>query len=126
MDALKSHADDCEYNPSKLPTWMVTSDNNPSQQEEPTEGTTSLRMRLFKNGRSKLLNSATTGGLNIFSMDAPRNATQTIQSMEEITRGIVKSSDVIERNSIPADLSTSSVIEFIDSSDDERFSIHLV
>ena len=91
----------------------------------PSEGTTSLRMRLLKNGRSDLLNSATTGGLNIFSMD--KSTTPPIQLMSDITKDIVKSADVIQRNNAsssssgkaPLNQYMDSLIDFIDISDED-------
>ena len=112
MDALAGHAAECECNPSKLPEWMVSSNPIPDPvQDEPSEGTTSLRMRLFKSGKADLMGSAATGGMNIFSMSSSDPTGPSIQAISELTHDLVKSSDVINRNS--------QQIAFIDLSDDD-------
>jgi hypothetical protein len=99
MDSLYAHAAECECNPEKLPRWMISSGETSTIPDEPQEGTTSLRMRLYRSGRSDLMNSATTGSLNIFSMDHSEGTNNPqIQPASELTRDIVTSTDIIDRN----------------------------
>jgi hypothetical protein len=115
MDALKAHASDCECNPRNLPQWMVTKSQGSSLTEDPlpSEGTTSLRMRLFKHGKGDLLNTAASGsGPNIFTMTSDLGTPPIEESLGDLTRGIVTSSDVINRNA-------GRRISIIDISEDE-------
>ena len=120
MDALKAHASECECNPRSLPKWMVTKSETTSLTEDvmPSEGTTSLRMRLFKHGKGELLNAAASGsGPNIFTQLAGSNTPPIEESLSDLTRGIVTSTDVINRNNTgPNDIS------IIDLSDDDTSS----
>ena len=129
MDGLSSHASECECNPAKLPEWMVSSNKEDQNSKtipddnEPCEGTTSLRMRLFKSGKADLMGSAATGGVNIFSMSSSAAAvtavtghgsreSKNLETMSDLTQDLVKSSDVISRN-------TQQTTHFIDISDDD-------
>ena len=125
MDSLQAHASDCECNPKSLPQWMVTKSSKPTgpiEEPLPSEGTTSLRMRLFKHGKGDLLNSAASGsGPNIFTMASASNTPPIDESLGDLTRGIVTSRDVIDRNSAPPARSTDiSVIDLSDDEDNER------
>jgi hypothetical protein len=123
MDALKAHSSDCECNPRSLPRWMVTKSQTSAPLEDPlpSEGTTSLRMRLFKHGKADLLNSAASGsGPNIFTMSAAASASSTPpieESLGDLTRGIVTSHDVITRNRVEQNSNNISIIDITD--DDE-------
>lgn len=108
MDALQSHTGDCECNPAKLPDWMVSTRKN-SEASDEGAGTTSLRMRLFKSGRGDLLGTAATGDCSIFSL-AESSPIQGFQSMSDLAKEFVTSSDIISRNTQR---------DFIDLSDDD-------
>ena len=98
MDALQSHCSDCEYNPAKLPDYMVTKEvSEPG--EEAAEGTTSLRMKLFKGEMRGLLDQAASGDMNIFSSSASRAQERRIPpNLSDLTSDLVSSADVINRN----------------------------
>lgn len=100
MDELESHAKHCEFNPTKLPTWMVSksSDTAATQEDRPAEGTTSLRMRLFKNHQNEI-GSAASGKLNIFSLsNVGVPSGPKMESLESLTSDLVRSQDIINRN----------------------------
>jgi hypothetical protein len=106
MDEHSGHAKSCEFDPARLPAWMVSktassSLSNVLDDELPAEGTTSLRMRLF--GKDKeLMGSAAAGKINIFSINnsSPSRGSSAvpIQSVEELTSDLIRSEDIINRN----------------------------
>lgn len=84
---------------------------NSSGETEKDKGTTSLRMRLFTSGKADLMGAAASGDYNIFSMPSSSSGEPTIQSMADLTKDLVSSSDVIARNM---------QAELIDLSDDSE------
>lgn len=117
MDALQSHAGECECNPAKLPDWMVSKAPRKSSDDLDQEGTTSLRMRLFKSGKADLLGTAATGEFSIFSNTEPSHSSPGIQPMSELVKDFVTSSDVRLRNMYPLP-DRPAEQSFIDLSDD--------
>ena len=117
MDALQSHSSECECNPAKLPEYMVSKDpaapsSSLGVEDEPGEGTTSLRMKLFRGEKKDLLTSVASGSRNIFSASASEGQEPRIARLSELSSGLLTSSDVISRNKATAD--------FIDLSSDEE------
>lgn len=117
MDSLQSHVSECECNPSKLPEYMVSKETVPAAREtEEEEGTTSLRMKLFKGDKRDLLTSVASGSSNIFAVPAIEGRREEkIPRLSDLTNDLITSSDVISRN-LPKAMSSSS--DFIDLDDD--------
>lgn len=111
MDSLQGHVSECECNPAKLPEFMLSKESAPVQ-DDPTEGTTSLRMKLFKGAKRELLNSVASGSTNIFS--APSRQVSETFRLSDLTSDLVSSSDVIRRNRPRAES-----VDFIDLSDED-------
>jgi hypothetical protein len=104
MDALQSHVSECECNPAKLPDYMVAREPSNSSaavddSDGPIEGTTSLRMKLFKGENRQLLDSAASGNLSILgnSID-PQTSSSSMPRLSDLAKDLVTSSDVIARN----------------------------
>lgn len=112
MDELDIHAKGCEFNPSKLPDWMVSKTSKESEEELPAEGTTSLRMRLLKSHPSEI-GSAASGSMNIFSLNEGSSLSgPRMESLEALTNDLVRSEDIISRN---ADNAAAAFISISDS-----------
>jgi hypothetical protein len=62
LDHLVSHLKECEFDPERVPAWMV-------QNSDDGEGVSSLRMRLFKNrGTKRALEAAAEGDDGILAI----------------------------------------------------------
>ena len=119
MDSLQSHVSECECNPSKLPEYMVSKETVPDatslRDTEEEEGTTSLRMKLFKGDKRDLLTSVASGSSSIFAVPAiDGRKEEKIPRLSDLTNDLITSSDVISRNR-PKAMSSS---DFIDLDDD--------
>ena len=119
MDALQSHAGECECNPSKLPDYMVTREAPSAASmidpDGPLEGTTSLRMKLFKGDKRELLGEAASGHTSILGASGADARSSPIHRLSDLTSDLVTSSDVIARNRArPRE-----DVDFVELSDDE-------
>ncbi len=118
MDALQSHLEECECNPSKLPDYMMareeSSSSFPGESEEAVQGTTSLRMKLFKGGKRELLDQVASGSLSMFNASAESVIEPRIPKLSDLTDDLVTSSDVIARNR-----ARSQDVDFVELSDDD-------
>ena len=115
MDALQGHVSECDCNPAILPDYMVSKEAEPASVSEdgPSEGTTSLRMKLFKGGKRDLLDTVGSGSSSIFRPSATSSDEPHIR-LSDLTSDLVRSSDVISRNQPQTDHG-----DFIDLSDSD-------
>jgi hypothetical protein len=90
---------------------MVTKEV-PEPGEDASEGTTSLRMKLFKGDMRNLLDEAASGAVSIFSSSASRAEDRKMPSLSDLTSDLVSSADVINRNRKKSD-------DFINLSDSD-------
>jgi len=120
MDGLQSHLSECECNPSKLPDYMfareVSEDHAVGDPDGTIEGTTSLRMKLFKGDKRRLLDQAASG--DMFQGTGLRGTSReniAIPSLSDLTSDLVTSSDIIARNRAQPREDA----EFVEISDDD-------
>lgn len=97
MEELETHAKYCEFNPTKLPEWMVSKKSKDIDNEDPSEGTSALRMRLFKSAQ----NQETTSSIKNLFTSTTTSSGPSIGSLESLTSDLVRSEDIISRNKPP-------------------------
>lgn len=121
MDALQGHLSECDCNPTKLPDYMVTrekaDDHAVGDPDGGTiEGTTSLRMKLFKGEKRGLLDQAASGDMFIGSASGGTSRDSfSIPRLSDLTSDLITSSDIIARNRAPPKEDA----EFVEISDED-------
>jgi hypothetical protein len=120
MDCLQSHLSDCECNPAKLPEYMLSREDQElsasCENATSVEGTTSLRMKLFKGQKRDLLSKAASGNMSILGSRDQSIGDVSLPKLSDLTSDLISSSDVIARNR-PQVTPTDDFIELSDEED---------